>query len=116
MKYRYLRYKWLKGHDMDKLQELLSESFSVARRNFPGNDNEFSTFKEDRVELIVTADRLRVHANAHRAFLNQIEEGSFTRHDMELREFFFEHYPDSRPNPLPWSFNFEPKFQVEDEG
>jgi hypothetical protein len=112
--YIYLRYKWGTGHDMDQMQAELSERFNVGRRDFPGNEIEVSLFKEDRVELIVTADRMRVHANAHRAILSQIEEGAFTKHDMELREYVLENYPRSRPTPFPWSHNFEPKFMVEE--
>jgi len=98
---------------MDQMQVELSERFHVGRRDFPGNEVEVSLFKEDRVELIVTADRMRVHANAHRAILSQIEEGAFTKQDMELRDFILENYPRSRPTPFPWSFSYEPEFEVE---
>jgi len=99
---------------MEKMQVELSERFHVGRRDYPGNDIEVSLFKEDRVELIVTADRMRVHANAHRAILSQIEEGSFTKLDMGLRETVLEKYPRSRPTPFPWGHNFEPPFENEE--
>ena len=87
--YTYLRYKWGEGHDMDQLQARLSERFSVRRRDFPGNDIEVSLFKDDRIELIVTAERMRAHINAHRAILNQIQEGPFTKystHNIKMSE------------------------------
>lgn len=112
--YYYLRYKWGTGADMDQMQHELSERFHVGRRDFPISEIEVSLFKEDRVELIITADRMRVHANAHRAILSQIAEGPFTRHDMELREYILENYPRSRPTPFPWSFSYEPEFMVEE--
>lgn len=111
--YFYLRYKWGAGHDVDQMQAELSERFNVGRRDLPGNDIEVSLFKDDRVELIITADRMRVHANAHRAILSQIEEGPFTKYDMDLRGFILETYPRSRPTPFPWSFSYEPEFQTE---
>lgn len=98
---------------MDALQREL-DGFAVKRRDFPGDDVEVSLFKEDRVELMVTADRLRVHINAHRAILSQIVEGAFTKQDMALREFVLVKYPRSRPTPFPWSFYYEPKFEVEE--
>lgn len=114
VKYNYLRYRWETGVDVDEMQEELSGRFHVGRRDFPGNEIEVSLFKEDRVELIVTANRMRAHANAHRAILSQIEEGPFTKYDMELREYILEKYPRSRPTPFPWSFSYEPEFTVEE--
>ena len=99
---------------MDQMQKELSEKFSVKRRDYPGNEIEVSLFKDDRVELIVTADRMRIHANAHRADLNQIEKGPFTKHDMELRAYILEKYPRSRPTPFPWGHSFEPPFETEE--
>jgi len=98
---------------MDELKRELGEGFAVRRREFPGNKVEISLFKEDRFELIITGDRMRGNANAHRAILSQIEEGSFTAHDMKLREFILDRYPRSRPTPFPWSFHYEPDFEVE---
>jgi len=112
--YSYLRYQWGTGVDMEKMQVELSERFRVGRRDYPGNDIEVSLFKDDRVELIVTADRMRVHANAHRADISQIEEGAFTGHDMELRAYILENYPRSRPTPFPWGHSFEPPFETEE--
>jgi hypothetical protein len=99
---------------MDQIQSELSERFQVGRRDYPGNDVEISLFKEDRIELFLTADRMRVHANAHRAIFGQIEEGPFTKHDMELRKYILEKYPRNRPTPFPWSFSYEPKYEVEE--
>ena len=109
-----MRFRWGEGHDMDHIQEVLSGKYAVGRRDFPGDNVEVSLFKDDRVELVVTADRMRVHMNAHRAMLNQIEEGAFTGRDMELREFILENYPRSRPTPFPWGFSYEPDFEVEE--
>jgi len=114
VKYNYLRFRWETGADMDEMQHELSGRFHVGRRDFPGSEIEFSLFKEDRVELIITADRMRVHANAHRAILSQIEEGPFTKHDMALREYIIEKYPRNRPTIFPWSHSFEPKFALEE--
>ena len=99
---------------MDRMQKEASERFHVGRRDYPGNEIEVSLFKEDRVELIVTADRMRVHANAHRADISQIEAGPFTKHDMELRAYILDKYPRSRPTPFPWSHSYEPEFETEE--
>jgi hypothetical protein len=113
VRYRYIRYRWEKGNDMEALEPVLSEEFGVARRLFPGSNIEVSLFKEDRLELIVTGDRMRVHMNAHRAILSQFEDGAFTEHDMRLRERILELYPRSRPTPFPWGHSFEPDYEVE---
>jgi hypothetical protein len=99
---------------MEKVEKLLTEDYSVARRLFPGSNIEVSLFKDDRLELIVTADRMRVHMNAHRAILSQFEDGAFTMHDLILREKILEMYPRSRPTPFPWGHSFEPSYEVEE--
>ena len=109
-----MRFVWGDGLDIDELQEELSKKYPVSRREYPGDDVEVSLFKDDRVELVVTADRMRCHLNAHRAILGQIEEGPFTKFDMELRAFILEHYNRNRPTPFPWSASFEPDFEVEE--
>lgn len=114
MRYSYIRYRWESGNDMDVLERVLSEEFIVARRDYPGSDIEVSLFKEDRIELIVTADRVRAHMNAHQATLSQIEEGAFTKHDMELRARVIEYYPRRRPTPFPWGHSYEPDYEVEE--
>lgn len=115
MKYNYIRFKWGQGLDMDAVEQDLSEKFTVSRRDFPGDSIEVSLFKEDRVELVVTADKMRIHMSAHRAILSQISDGPFTKQDMKLRDYVLEKYPRSRPTPFPWSFNIEPSFEVENE-
>lgn len=110
-----MRFRWGQGLEMDPVQEELSEKFTVRRRDFPGDKIEVSLFKDDRVELIVTADKMRIHMNAHRAILSQINDGPFTKHDMKLREYILEIYPRSRPTPFPWGFNSEPSFEVENK-
>ncbi|MCW4013363.1 MAG: hypothetical protein NWF07_10290 [Candidatus Bathyarchaeota archaeon] len=114
MRYRYIRYRWERGNDMEELASVLSEDYIVARRMFPGSNIEVSLFKDDRLELIVTADRMRVHMNAHRAILSQFEDGAFTKHDLTLREKILELYPRSRPTPFPWGHSFEPNYEVEE--
>jgi hypothetical protein len=109
-----MRFIWGEGLDVDELQEELSKKYPVSLRKYPGDDVEVSLFKDDRVELVVTADRMRVHMNAHRAILSQIAEGPFTKRDMELRAFILEHYMRNRPTPFPWSTSFEPEFEVEE--
>ena len=99
---------------MEEVEKLLSQDYSVGRRMFPGSNIEVSLFKDDRLELIVTGDRMRVHMNAHRAILSQYEEGAFTERDMTLREKVLELYPRSRPTPFPWGHNFEPRYEVEE--
>jgi len=114
VKYIYNRYRWRTGNDLDEIQEILSKQFKVGRRDFPGNNVEISLFKEDRVELIVTADHIQAHINPHRAVISQIQDKPFTKHDMDLREIILELYPRSRPTPFPWGFSFEPGFEVEE--
>ena len=99
---------------MEALEPVLSEDYGVSRRLFPGSNIEVSLFKDDRLELIVTGDRMRVHMNAHRAILSQFEEGAFTRRDMMLREKMLELYPRSRPTPFPWGHSYEPSYEVEE--
>ena len=99
---------------MEALEPVLSEDYSVSRRLFPGSNIEVSLFKDDRLELIVTGDRMRVHMNAHRAILSQFEAGAFTRRDMMLREKILGLYPRSRPTPFPWGHSYEPSYEVEE--
>ena len=111
--YHYMRFRWGEGLDIDAAMNELLRDYSVKRRDFPGDDVEVALYREDRVELMVTADTLRIHMNAHRVILNQIEAGPFTKRDMALREYVLTNYPRSRPTPFPWSFYFEPEFEVE---
>ena len=112
--YHYMRFRWGEGLDIDTAMDELLRDYSVKRRDFPGDNVEITLYGEDRVELMVSADTLRIHMNAHRAILNQIEAGPFTRRDMALREYVLTNYPRSRPTPFPWSFYFEPEFEVEE--
>ena len=113
MMYSHMRFKWGEGLDIETAMEHLRESYSVKRRDFPGTDVEIALYREDRIELVVTADKMRIHMNAHRAILNQIVKGAFTQRDVALREYVLENYPRNRPTPFPWSYYFEPEFEVE---
>lgn len=78
----------------------------------PSNELEMSLMKDERNELKISADTLTVILSKFRAVLYQKEATPFTASDVELRKKVLELYPRNSPTPFPWSFTFEPKFEI----
>ncbi|RLI10669.1 hypothetical protein DRO42_00440 [Candidatus Bathyarchaeota archaeon] len=114
--YHYIRYIWWGSVDMEKVAEELGAAFSIEAITLPRDDRELSLFKDERDALRARADTLAVILSPVRAILYQREPMPFTARDLELRSRILELYPRDRPTPFPWSFSFEPKFEVAEEG
>ena len=111
--YHHVRFRWRERADIDKIAEELRESYSVDTKHRPGDETELSLLKDDRDELIVSADTLTAYLSGFRALLSQRRAAKLTRRDAELREKVREMYTHDRPTPFPWSFSPETKFEVE---
>jgi hypothetical protein len=110
--YHYVRFKWWEGIDLKKVSEDLGRSFSVKMYIRPRDNLEFIFEKDERDELKVSSDTLSAMLSRSRAVLYQKEVAPFTARDMELREKVLELYPRNTPTPFPWSFSYEPKFEI----
>ena len=81
--------------------------------HYPKDLMEISLQKDDREELIVTADTLMAHLSSFRAVLTQSKSEKFTAKDIKLRRRVSEIYSHDRPTPYPWEFNSETKYEVQ---
>ena len=100
--------------DLKKASDELGKSYEVKVVEY--TEDPSSLYKEDRREIVVKADTLKASLSLFRVVLNQEKPAPFTAKDMHLRERVHELYPHDRPTPFPWSFNPEPKFNVEKKG
>jgi len=110
--YHYVRFTWWKNVDLRNVERELDAAFSVESIEMPGDDREFSLYKEMRGELKVRADTLGAILSPVRAVLFQREAMPFTARDVELRRRILKLYPRNTPTPLPLFFSEEPKFDV----
>ena len=111
--YHYTRFRWWNKIDLEEVEKDLSKEFSVKRFTPPRYEMEIALRKDERDELMVSADTLTAMLSAFRAVLSQKEPAPFTKKDVELRKIVLELYNRGRPTPFPWSFRSEPKFEVE---
>ena len=109
--YHYIRFGWFIEVELEKVAEDLDGEFNVGMVVLPRDEMGLSLHKEERGDLEVSADTLTAWLSAFRAVLFQKEAAPFTTRDMDLRNEIFELYPRGRPNPFPWSFVKEPKFE-----
>lgn len=100
--------------DLEGASEELGKSYEVKKVEY--TEDPSSLYKEDRREIVVKADTLTASLSLFRAVLNQEKPAPFTAKDKQLRNKIHEFYPHDRPTPFPWSFNPEPKFDVEKKG
>ena len=110
--YHYVRFRWWSRVDLEKASKDLEKFFSVERISLPSDKNEFSMYKDEREELKVTADTLTAFLSAFHVVLSQKTAAPFTSKDVALRKQILEMYPQSRPTPFPWSFSWEPKYEL----
>ena len=109
--YRHVRFRWWDTVDLKEAAEELGKSFEVKEVEY--TEDQSSLYKEDRREIVAKADTLKASLSLYRAVLNQEKPTPFTGKDKQLRDKVHELYPHDRPTPFPWSFNPEPKFDVE---
>ncbi|MFB0543632.1 MAG: hypothetical protein ACETVR_02510 [Candidatus Bathyarchaeia archaeon] len=114
--YHYVRWTWRRRHTPTGLVERLKEDFDLSLRRLRAEEEaqDISPYVGQRWEILVKADTLAAFLSAWRAVLFQRSRAPFTRRDMELREIVLKLYPRNRPTPFPWSFSFEPPFEVEE--
>ncbi len=111
--YHHVRFRWWERADIDKIAEKIRESYSVDMKHWPRDNHDLSLRKDDRDELVVSADTLTAYLSGFKVVLFQKRAAKLTRRDAELREKVGEMYPHDRPTPFPWSFSLETKFEVE---
>ncbi|MCK4952229.1 hypothetical protein KAS14_00370 [Candidatus Bathyarchaeota archaeon] len=111
--YRYTRFRWWNKIDLEEVEKDLSKEFSVKKFSPSRDEMELALGKDERDELMVSADTLTAMLSAFRAVLFQKESASFTEKDVELRKIVLELYKRERPTPFPWSFSTEPKFEAD---
>ena len=111
--YHHVRFRWGKRADIVKIAEEIRESYSVDMKHWPRDNAELSPHKDDRDELVVSADTLKAYLGSFRAVLFQKRAAKFTRRDAELREKVREMYPHERSTPFSRGSFPETKFEVE---
>jgi hypothetical protein len=109
--YSHVMFRWWDTVDLDKAKKELEESYTVKEVDYLKDPE--SIYKEDRREIVAEADTLKASLSLYRVVLDQMKVAPFTVRDKELRDRMHELYPHDRPTPFPWSFNPEPKFDVE---
>jgi len=109
--YRHVRFRWWDTVDLEEAKEELAETYDVKEVEYPEDPS--SLYKEDRREIVAEADTLKASLSLYRVVLSQMKAAPFTGRDKELRDRMHELYPHDRPTPFPWSFNPEPRFDVE---
>ena len=112
--YHHVRFRWWDTVDLKKASEELGKSYEVKKVEH--TEDPSSLYKEDRQEIVVKADTLTARLSLFRAILNQEKPAPFTAKDSQLRKKMHELYHHDRPTPFPWSFNPEPKYDVEKKG
>jgi hypothetical protein len=110
-KYKNIRFRWWNPVDLDKAKDEL-KGFKASITQLPTSG--IDLYKDDKRELLATADTLTAHLSEFRAILNQKEAKPFTKRDAELREKVNQLYPRDRPTPFPWEWYPEPRFTVEE--
>ena len=111
--YHYVLFRWWNRVDVIKLLEEFNKDFDVKLKIPPFDENRISIHVDNLIELWVKADTLSAFLSNYRAVLFQKKKAPFTHRDMKLRKKVMKLYPRSRPTPLPWLVDSEPKFEVE---
>jgi hypothetical protein len=111
--YHHVRFRWWEKANIDKIAKELRDNYDVDTKHHPRDKTELSLHKDDRDELIVSADTLTAHLSGFRAVMSQRSAAKFTHRDADLRERVRQIYTRDRPTPFPWSFSPETKFEVE---
>ncbi len=110
--YHYVRWRWWTKLDLGEVSEELSQRYEVEVLDRPSYELELTFRKDERDEILVRSDTLKVYFSAFRAVMFQKEPAPFTPKDLELRNRVMELYPHERPTPLPMQFSTEPKFET----
>ena len=110
--YHHVRFRWWDRANLEKITQNFKGKYIVNTTQYPRYRIEAALHKDDREELIVTADTLMAHLSSFRAVLSQKKSVKFTAKDVELRKDVGKIYTHDRPTPFPWSFSPEPKYEV----
>jgi hypothetical protein len=113
--YHHVRFRWWRRANLEKIAEEFKEKYTVETTDYPKDKMEMALHKDDRDEIIVTADTLKAYLSNFRAVMSQKKPTKFTAKDAELRENIGKIYTQDRPTPFPWSYSPEPKYEVEKE-
>ena len=113
--YNYVRYTWLKTHDIMALIPKLKERFTVIDLPRPDRHWDLALNPRDRPQIEVKADTLSAYLAPAKAILFQKESAPFTRLDMELREAVLTMYPHRVATPISLYYRKEPELQQEME-
>ena len=111
--YQHVRFRWWERANLEEISEEFKGKYAVEMSRYPRDRAEAVLHKDDKDELMVTADTLMAHLSGFRAVLSQREASKFTAKDVELRKDVGKIYTHDRPTPFPWSFSPEPKYEVE---
>lgn len=115
--YIYTRWTWFKDYDLAELAPQLKDRFTVVLLNSP--DTMYGSTKIGITESVVydlqvETDTLSAFLAPSRARLFQKKAAPFTRLDVALREAILLLYPHDRESFLPFGFQTEPSFKIED--
>jgi len=75
--YHHVRFRWWEKADIDKIAEELGANYDVNTKHHPRDKTELSLHKDDRDELIVSADTLTAHLSGFRAVMSQRSAAKF---------------------------------------
>lgn len=111
--YYYVRFRWWRPHNLEKLAAQLKERFTLLKPpvSKEQGEPELSIHKKERNEIEVRADTLVAFLSPYRAVLFQRRRAPFTEKDVELREVILDLYPRDTPTPFPWGASTEPRFE-----
>lgn len=111
--YHHVRFRWWERANLEKIAEEFRGKYAVDMRHFPSRAMDIELHKDERDELIVTADTLMGYLSRFRAVLSQKKPAKFTAKDVELRRQVREIYSQDRPTPFPWMYSQEMKYEVQ---
>jgi len=111
--YHHVRFRWWNRADLEKIAEEFTGKYNVDMTHHPKDTMDPSLLKDQRDELIVTADTLMGHLSIFRAVLSQKKPEKFTAKDVELRRRVREIYSHDRSTPFPWMYSSETKYEVQ---
>jgi hypothetical protein len=111
-KYFYIRYRWWKVIDVDKLANEFSEEYNVKSIKDHGWDLELTLMKEARDRYLIKSDTLTVFLSIYRVVMVQKVAAPFTAKDMKLRNRLLELFPKERQTVLAIRSIPEPEFEI----
>jgi hypothetical protein len=111
--YYYVLFRWWTQIDLERVQLELTNKYTFALLFTPRSIDAIKNRTDERCEIEVVADTLKVKLSPFRAVLYQEKKVPFTRNDIELREKIKEIFPRDRPTPFNWTYIEEPRTKYE---